>query len=120
MGAYAASKSALEDSMRAWRVEHPDIRFITLVIGTTVGTDFATNFQPEAIQEAFPVWAAQGNAPSEHMQPDEVAGVTVDMLGSLLGQRSVGIESMVLRCPAPLAGTAEALHDAPANASAQV
>lgn len=109
LGAYAASKSALEDSMRAWRVERTGTRFVTLVIGTTVGTDFATSFEPDEMREAFPVWAAQGNAPVEHMEPDEVAGVATALLGSLFTRPSIGIETMVLRSPSPLAGTADGM-----------
>jgi NAD(P)-dependent dehydrogenase (short-subunit alcohol dehydrogenase family) len=104
LGSYAASKSAVEDSMRAWRVEHPDARFVTLVVGTTVPTEFANNFEPDEMAAAFPIWAAQGNAPAEYMQVDEVADVVVGVFGALLPNRSVGMETVFLRSPAPATG----------------
>ncbi len=110
LGAYAASKSALEDTMRAWRVERPDRRFVTLVIGSTVGTDFPADFENEAMQEAFPFWAAQGNANSAYMEPDGVALVTMSALGSLLSAPGVGIESIVLRSPAPMGASVESIQ----------
>jgi NAD(P)-dependent dehydrogenase (short-subunit alcohol dehydrogenase family) len=104
LGAYSASKSAVEDTMKAWRVEHPEIRFITFVVGTTVPTDFASNFDPQEMVAAFPVWAAQGNAPAEYMQVQEVADVTVDFFATLLPNKTVGLEMFFLRSPAPLTG----------------
>jgi NAD(P)-dependent dehydrogenase (short-subunit alcohol dehydrogenase family) len=112
LGAYAASKSAVEDTLRAWRVEHPAARFMTLVVGTTVPTDFASNFDPKEMVAAFPMWAAQGNAPSEYMRCDEVAEVTVGLFASLLPNASVGVETVVLRSPAPLTGGTDALNAA--------
>lgn len=115
LGSYAASKSAVEDTMRAWRVEHADARFITLVVGSTIPTDFATNFEPEEMAAAFPIWAAQGNAPAEYMQCDEVAAVTIGLFGSLLPNRTVGVETLVLRSPAPLTGSTDAMNAAVAE-----
>lgn len=117
LGSYAASKSAVEDSMRAWRLEHPSVRFVTLVVGTTIGTDFASNFDHEEMMAAFPIWAAQGNAPAEMMDCDEVADATVGIFASLLPQRTVGLETLVLRSPAPLTGTADVMNAAVEAAS---
>ena len=109
LGAYAASKSALEDTMRAWRIEQPNLRFVTFVVGTTAPTEFSSNFDPNEMTAAFPIWAAQGNAPSELMRRNEVANVAVDLFAALLPHRSVGMETVVLRSPAPLTGTADTL-----------
>jgi NAD(P)-dependent dehydrogenase (short-subunit alcohol dehydrogenase family) len=112
LGHYAASKSAVEDTMRAWRIEHPAVRFTTLVIGSTEGTEFANNFELEEMQEAFPIWAAQGNFPSWHMKAEEVATVCVEMLATLLPHRTVGVDELVLRSPAPLVGTEDSVASA--------
>jgi NAD(P)-dependent dehydrogenase (short-subunit alcohol dehydrogenase family) len=109
LGGYAASKSAVEDTMRAWRIEHPEVRFTTLVVGTTVGTDFASNFDPDEMISAFPIWAAQGNAPADYMQADEVADVAIGVFESLLPNRTVGLEIFSLRSPAPLTGSADTM-----------
>ena len=112
LGAYAASKSAAEDTLRAWRIEQPSFRFVTLVVGMTAPTDFASNFEPDEMTDAFPVWAAQGNAPAELMKRNEVADVAVDLIAAVLPHRSVGMETVVLRSPAPLTGAGDALADA--------
>jgi NAD(P)-dependent dehydrogenase (short-subunit alcohol dehydrogenase family) len=109
LGSYAASKSAVEDTMRAWRIEHPEVRFITLVVGTTIPTEFASNFDPDEMISAFPIWAAQGNAPADYMQVDEVADVIVSVFESLLPNRTVGLEMVSLRSPAPLTGNADTM-----------
>ena len=41
-GAYSASKAALDQCIRVWRLEHPDRRFIRIVMGNTAPTDFDT------------------------------------------------------------------------------
>jgi NAD(P)-dependent dehydrogenase (short-subunit alcohol dehydrogenase family) len=109
LASYAASKSAVEDTMRAWRIEHPEVRFTTLVVGTTIPTDFASNFDPDEMISAFPIWAAQGNAPADYMQVDEVADVTVSVFESLLPNKTVGLEVVSLRSPAPLTGNADTM-----------
>ena len=109
LGGYAASKSAVEDTMRAWRIEQPEVRFITLVVGTTIGTDFASNFDPDEMISAFPIWAAQGNAPADYMLADEVADVAIGVFESLLPNRTVGLETFSLRSPAPLTGRADTM-----------
>jgi NAD(P)-dependent dehydrogenase (short-subunit alcohol dehydrogenase family) len=109
LGAYAASKAGVEDTLRAWRSEQPGVRFVTLVVGVTAPSDFASNFEPEELQAAFPKWAAQGVAPSELMQRDEVAAVAVELFAAVLPRASVGMETVVLRSPAPLMGTTDGL-----------
>ena len=109
LGGYAASKSAVEDTMRAWRIEQPEVRFTTLVVGTTIGTDFASNFDPDEMISAFPIWAAQGNAPADYMLADEVADVAIGVFESLLPNRTVGLETFSLRSPAPLTGSADTM-----------
>jgi len=109
LGSYAATKSAVEDTMRAWRVEHPAARFVTLVVGTTVPTGFADNFDPAEMAAAFPIWAAQGKAPSEYMQVDQVADVVVGVFAAMLPNPTVGLETVFLRSPAPLTGSVDTM-----------
>ena len=51
---------------------NPDARFVTMVVGTTLPTEFANKFDPEYNAAAVPIWAAQGKAASEYMRIDEV------------------------------------------------
>ncbi len=109
LGSYAASKSALEDTMRAWRLEYSDARFVTLVVGTTVPTGFADNFDADEMVATFPFWAAQGKANAEYMDVHEVADVVVGVIGALLPNRSVGMETVFLRSPAPPTGSTDTM-----------
>jgi hypothetical protein len=74
-----------------------------------VPTGFADNFDPQEMAAAFPIWAAQGKAPSEYMQVDEVADVVVGLFGALLPNPSVGMETVFLRSPAPLTGSVDTM-----------
>ena len=39
MGAYETSKAALDELVRAWRGEHPEIGFCNVAVGNTLGTE---------------------------------------------------------------------------------
>jgi hypothetical protein len=80
-----------------------------MVVGTTVPTEFANNFDAGEMAAAFPIWAAQGKAASEYMQVDEVADVVVGLFGTLLPNPTVGMETVFLRSPAPLTGSTDTM-----------
>jgi short chain dehydrogenase len=63
---YAASKAALEMTIQGWRLEHPERRFVKVIVGPTAGTDFATNFDGESIHVALPSWLAHGDVQMTH------------------------------------------------------
>jgi NAD(P)-dependent dehydrogenase (short-subunit alcohol dehydrogenase family) len=76
MGLYAASKVALEKSVEVWKLEHPRVRFTTIVIGSTSGGTFfagaavpnpadAPRFQAE--------WRARGYLAQQQLEPDDQA-----------------------------------------------
>ncbi len=81
------------------------------MVGTSVPTELASNFEPEEMVAAFPIWAAEGNAPAEYIQVDEVADVTVGFIESLLPNKTVGLEILALRSPAPLTGSADKMSE---------
>ena len=59
LGAYAASKAALQTMVKAWQAEHPEIRFETFVVGPTA-TGFADGWEPDLAAELMPQWQASG------------------------------------------------------------
>ena len=117
LGSYAASKSAVEDTMRAWRIEHPDARFVTLVVGTTVPTEFASNFDPDEMVGRVPDLGGAGQRAGR-------------VHGGRRGRRrhrrrcsarccptaASGMETLFLRSPAPLSGSTDTM-DAAARAT---
>jgi NAD(P)-dependent dehydrogenase (short-subunit alcohol dehydrogenase family) len=60
MGAYAASKAALEELARAWRSEHRDVGFAVVAVGMTLGTGVTDSWDRELLGELSQVWDAEG------------------------------------------------------------
>jgi NAD(P)-dependent dehydrogenase (short-subunit alcohol dehydrogenase family) len=85
MGAYAASKAALEELARAWRTEHPEVSFSTVAIGMTLGTEVTANWDATLLGELGVAWQAGGylfdNGPG-YMACDEVAATVVSVLAA--------------------------------------
>ena len=118
LGAYGASKAALEHSLAQWREEHPWLRFTTVSLGATVPTEFGHGFDGDEIVEALEAWATSGRALAAFMDTEQVCDVLAQALGSLLAAPSVGIERLSLRSPAPPVGdAAEAVEIATASRS---
>lgn len=99
--AYGVSKAALEESVRGWRVEHPEVRFCSVGVGATTPTEFGLDFDARQLGPLMDEWVRRGFLPSTFMATDEVAGVLAEVLGSLLAAPSVAIEHLLLRSPTP-------------------
>ena len=52
MGAYETSKAALDELVRAWRGEHPEIGFCNVAVGNTLGTEVYQSWDPRAPRRA--------------------------------------------------------------------
>jgi NAD(P)-dependent dehydrogenase (short-subunit alcohol dehydrogenase family) len=114
LGAYAASKAAIEESLRAWRLEYPGVRFTCAAVGATVPTDFGATFDRPTLEAAFEHWEQQGIGHTGFMGTDELATALLDTLAAVLPHPGIGLEHLLLRAPSPLppatgpTGTAEA------------
>lgn len=85
MGLYAMSKVALEKTAEVWKLEHPGVRFTTMVIGSTGGTGFfagAEQPQPEDLDRFLTDWRARGYLAQEQLTPKDQAQALVDVLVS--------------------------------------
>lgn len=58
-GSYSASKAALDQCIRTWRVEHPDRRFVRVVMGNSQPTEFANQMGLELLGDALEAWQRQ-------------------------------------------------------------
>ena len=76
---YSASKAALDQCIRTWRVEHPERRFVRVVMGNCAPTEFANHMNAELIGEALETWVRQG-IPGGIMQVDDVAEALLETL----------------------------------------
>jgi len=74
MGAYETSKAALDELVRAWRGEHPEIGFCNVAVGNTLGTEVHQTWDRDLLVELSPVWEARGyvhdNGPGAMSVPD--------------------------------------------------
>ncbi len=82
---YGASKCALNNLIDTARVEHPDIRFLTMLIGPTQPTEFGNRFDPELAASLFGEWIAQGFMTANLMETRQLAHSVVTLL-SMLGE----------------------------------
>jgi NAD(P)-dependent dehydrogenase (short-subunit alcohol dehydrogenase family) len=105
LGAYGASKAALDQLLHTLRVEHPLVRFSTVTVGPTFPTEFGDGFDPEVLGRALGEWARHGLMTEEMMDPDEVAAVLTGVFAAALSNPSVGVEHLVVRPPSPVLGS---------------
>ena len=83
-GAYSASKAALDQCIRVWRLEHPDRRFVRIVMGNTGPTDFAEHMGDMALLgEALEEWGRHG-IPGGLMDVDDVGTAMAESLALAL------------------------------------
>ena len=87
---YAATKAALDQCIRGWRAEHPDRRFIRVVMGNAQPTGFANHMgDGEMIGRALPRWIEQGINVSNMMDTNEVGRALIDALAVTLAHPTV-------------------------------
>jgi NAD(P)-dependent dehydrogenase (short-subunit alcohol dehydrogenase family) len=108
LGAYGASKAALEHTILQWQEEHPWLRFTTVSLGATVPTEFGHDFATDDIVEAIGAWADSGRSQAAFMDTEQVCNVLFEALGALVTAPSVGIPRLELRSPAPFVSDGDA------------
>jgi NAD(P)-dependent dehydrogenase (short-subunit alcohol dehydrogenase family) len=99
LGAYGASKAALDSTLRSWRLEHPTIRFMNLAIGPTHGTELSAHADPALLARAWHAWGLQGLNQKELMENDALGQAIVNIVAAALAVPGVCIEDATLRAP---------------------
>jgi NAD(P)-dependent dehydrogenase (short-subunit alcohol dehydrogenase family) len=103
LGAYGASKAALNASMHNWQIEHPGLRFSVVDVGPTQPTGFGDGFDMDVLVPAMQDWQRRGLMPAEYMDTTEVASTLVALYDAALRHSTVGVEHIVLRSPSDIA-----------------
>jgi len=81
LGAYAASKAALDKLVEAWRIEQPGIGFTRLAVGDSFGgsgdsqTEFNRNWDPETLDKAIRLWMEEGQMKGGLIDADHLTEV---------------------------------------------
>ncbi len=104
LGAYGASKAALEFSMRIWRMEQAPLRFSTLIVGGTFPTDFGAEFEMERLVPAMKSWTRHGTIQEKLMTPEGVAAAVVGSLRAIIDDPDISIDTIVIRSPSAVVG----------------
>jgi len=110
LGAYTASKAALELSMRVWRQEHPELRYTTIIVGGTFPTDFGSEFDMDRLARAMGDWARHGVVQERLMDTEQVAAALAGTLASFVDLPDVNLDTVVVRSPSAVVGSSEQLE----------
>lgn len=105
LGAYTASKAALESSLAAWRHEHPPFRFSCVAVGATMPTEVSNDFDPGLLDEMLHDWIGTGMMQTAVMPTEDLARSLLGILASVLPFPGVGVEHVTLRSPSAVVGS---------------
>ncbi len=86
---YSATKAALDQCIRTWRVEHPDRRFVRVLMGNCFPTEFGDHMGADLLDDALTRWMAQGIEVAAMMPTDEVGRALTSALAAALDHPQV-------------------------------
>jgi NAD(P)-dependent dehydrogenase (short-subunit alcohol dehydrogenase family) len=99
---YSASKAALDELVRGLRTEYRDRRFLRIVVGDTLGTDFGTGFDPDTMTALLPHWIVEAHLYTRQMDPRDVAETVVAALATAYEHPGVELSDLRLEPPGGL------------------
>jgi NAD(P)-dependent dehydrogenase (short-subunit alcohol dehydrogenase family) len=82
-GAYTVSKAALDEGVRALRIEHPRLRFTRFVLDAVAGTEAAASDDPALAAQLTPEWVRRGRVLDQYLQVEEVGVIFAEMLATM-------------------------------------
>lgn len=80
IAAYNASKAALDEILRSWRAEHPELSVIRVSIGPTEGTEILRGADQDLLAELYRSWAKEGQIPAKMSAVDDVANALLSFI----------------------------------------
>lgn len=92
---YTASKAALDQCIRTWRVEHPDRRFVRIVMGNCQPTEFANHMNLDLLGAALEAWDRQA-IPGGMMDVDDVGLAVARGLAVVLDHPDIDLSELKL------------------------
>jgi NAD(P)-dependent dehydrogenase (short-subunit alcohol dehydrogenase family) len=88
LGAYIASKAALEKLVDAWRVEHPGVGFTRITVGDCAGGEgdamvqFNTDWDSDLFMEMATIWMNRGMLSGALVEVEELIKVVATVLSA--------------------------------------
>jgi NAD(P)-dependent dehydrogenase (short-subunit alcohol dehydrogenase family) len=101
LGAYRASKAALDVGMEAFQMERPDLRFTRFTIGDTMGTEAASANDPELTARLIGEFHRHGNIRERYLEVDTVARLIAQILRAGLEAPGTWIGDVAIRPMGP-------------------
>ena len=92
---YSATKAALDQCIRVWRAEHPDRRFMRVVMGNTMPTEFGNHMNLDLLDEAIKAWERQA-VPGGLMHVDDVGAALAEAFAVALDHPEIDFPELKL------------------------
>ena len=80
VAAYHASKAALDEILRSWRAEHPDLALIRVSVGPTDGTEILRGADRDLLAELYRSWAHECQIPAKMSAVVDVANAMLSLI----------------------------------------
>ncbi|HEX2214490.1 MAG TPA: SDR family NAD(P)-dependent oxidoreductase [Mycobacterium sp.] len=80
VAAYHASKAALDEILRSWRAEHPELVVIRVSVGPTEGTEILRGADRDLLADLYRAWAQEGQIPAEMSAVNDVANAMLSLI----------------------------------------
>ncbi|GLP82753.1 oxidoreductase [Mycobacterium antarcticum] len=80
VAAYDASKAALDEILRSWRSEHPELSIIRVGMGPTQDTEILRGADRDLLAQLFESWTEHGQLPAQMSALRDVAATLVSLV----------------------------------------
>lgn len=96
VAAYAASKAALDEMLRSWRSEHPELSIMRVGMGPTKDTEILRGADRDLLSQLIKSWVTQGALPERMSELGDVANTLVSLVTMAHANPTVVAESVQL------------------------
>lgn len=80
VAAYHASKAALDEILRSWRAEHPELAVIRVSVGPTRDTEILRGADRDLLADLYRSWAQEGQIPAKMSAVVDVANAMLSLI----------------------------------------
>lgn len=80
VAAYHASKAGLDEILRSWRAEHPELAVVRVSVGPTCDTEILRGADRELLADLYRAWARGGQIPEEMSSVEDVANAMLSLI----------------------------------------
>jgi NAD(P)-dependent dehydrogenase (short-subunit alcohol dehydrogenase family) len=94
VAAYNTSKAALDEMLRAWRGEHPDLAIIRASLGPTADTEILRGADRELLDSLYESWVRRGQLPEAMSSLSDVANTLLGLIA--LARRNTSVITEVV------------------------